>query len=370
MKDLLRQFLIVALSTLFLIEFFSFLSIKLNIVKKNIPTWVTLHAHEDYGHWHPKNITFKNISAQCWKSTVSYNNYGMRGVNKISLKKKRERIALLGDSMIENIELSDGLDIGSQIQKKLPEYEILNFSSRATGLADQTDIYVKLIKKFDVDKIFLFVHYNDVINNSIHGNPKVYQRRYDYKDNKIVEIEKNFLWLENYNSKTNYFLRNKLIFLKQTNTYKVYLHLLEILKTDKQKEINLKKQKLKVNQFINIYEKQFEINKNIYEFLKKNFISVLDPNHELFVILNIFPFSFSNSNMLNEEDIFIKNKIIPFLENIWSDVNFIYPTDLAKEYILLNRLKFPYFSWTCDRHYNIHGSQFISDLVYNNVKKY
>ena len=370
MKILIKKFLLISLITLFFIEFFSFLSIQLNIVEKKIPPWVTLHAHKDFGHWHPKNITFKNLGTRCWKSTVSYNNYGMRGTGKIILKKKKKRIALLGDSMIENIELSDGLDVGSQIQKKLPEFEVLNFSSRATGLADHLDIYVNLIKQFDVDKIFLFVHYNDLINNSIHGNSKIYQRRYDYKNNEIVEIKKDILWLENYNSKINFFLRNNLIFLKQTNTYRVYLHILEIIKTNKQREMILKKQKSKAIQYTNIYEKKFETNKNIYNFLKKKFIIELDPNHELYVILNIFPFSFLKENELNKEQLFIKKNVMTFLENTWSDVNFIYPTDLAKEYILLNRLKFPFFSWTCDQHYNIHGSKFMSDIVYNKIKKF
>ena len=33
--------------------------------------------------------------------------------------KKLKKIALLGDSMVENIEVDDGLDLGSSIQKKI-----------------------------------------------------------------------------------------------------------------------------------------------------------------------------------------------------------------------------------------------------------
>ena len=59
--------------------------------------------------------------------------------------------------MTENLEVSDGKDFGSLIQKKLDKFEILNFSVRSTGLGDHIELYDKLIKKFEVDYIFLFV---------------------------------------------------------------------------------------------------------------------------------------------------------------------------------------------------------------------
>ena len=368
MKHILKKSLIIIFITIVIIEFVSFLFIKLNLINSNLPSWVTLHAHKEFAYWHPKNITFKNIAAQCWVSdAISYNNYGMRSLDKVELKKKKQRIALLGDSMIENIELSDGYDVGSKIKEKLPEYEILNFSARGTGLGDQIDIYNKLIKKFDIDKIFLFVHYNDLINNSINGNGEIYQRRYDYKDNQIIEIEKDYLWLNNYNSKFNLLKRNYSVYLKNTNSYKAYIHYLGILK-----RLGHKKPppKISTNDILsekNDYEPHFEKNKKIYSFLKEKFISELEPHHELYVILNIFPFNFDTEEKLNVEDIFIKNNVMPFLEITWADQNFIYPVEIAKKYILENKLEYPYFSWTCDKHYSLRGSEFISEVVYNKI---
>jgi len=371
MKSFYKKSLLIIFITLILIEFFSFLSIKFNLVSGNLPSWVTTHAHKEFSHWHPKNITFKNISAQCWVSTVSYNNYGMRGTDKVKLKKKKKKIALLGDSMIENIELSDGLDIGSKTQKKLPEYEVLNFSSRATGLADQIDIYNKLIKKFNVDDVFLFVHFNDFINNSINGNSTVYHRRYDYINDKIIEIEKDYEWLAKYNSTFKYFKRNYSIYLKNLNTYKVYLHIAGILKNKTKKENNssivLDKQQDLEKEYFNKYKVYFDENKKIYDFLKKKFILNLEKNQKLHVVLNIFPFSFVSNDELTDEEIFIKDKIMPYLEKTWSDVDFIYPVQSAKEYILVNKIKYPYFSWDCDKHYNINGSEFISNLIFKKM---
>ena len=117
----------------------------------------------------------------------------------------------------------------------------------------------------------------------------------------------------------------------------------------------------------NDYEPHFEKNKKIYSFLKDKFISELEPDHELYVILNIFPFNFDTEEKLNAEDIFIKNNVMPFLEITWADQNFTYPVEIAKKYILENKLEYPYFSWTCDKHYSLRGSEFISEVVYNKI---
>ena len=44
-------------------------------------------------------------------------------------KKQKNRIALIGDSMTEMIHVNEGDDIGSLIQNKLPNFEIINFSA-------------------------------------------------------------------------------------------------------------------------------------------------------------------------------------------------------------------------------------------------
>ena len=60
-------------------------------------------------------------------------------------KKQKNRIALIGDSMTEMIHVNEGDDIGSLIQNKLPNFEIINFSSRSMGLYDQLEIYKNLV---------------------------------------------------------------------------------------------------------------------------------------------------------------------------------------------------------------------------------
>ena len=59
MKSFYKKSLLIIFITLILIEFFSFLSIKFNLVSGNLPSWVITHAHKEFSHWHPKNIHLK-----------------------------------------------------------------------------------------------------------------------------------------------------------------------------------------------------------------------------------------------------------------------------------------------------------------------
>ena len=55
------------------------------------------------------------------------------------------------------IHVSDGEDI-DQYYKKLKDYEILNFSARSFGLAEQTEVYKKLIRNYNIDHLFFICY--------------------------------------------------------------------------------------------------------------------------------------------------------------------------------------------------------------------
>ena len=105
--------------TILVAELTAKIFVHLGLLDKGLPAWVTLRAHKDFGNWHPKNITLDLEKKNCWTSTVSYNSLGMRKTSENTQQKKNnlKKIALLGDSMIENIEVTDGFDLGSLVQK-------------------------------------------------------------------------------------------------------------------------------------------------------------------------------------------------------------------------------------------------------------
>ena len=80
--------------------------------------------------------------------------------------------------MTEMIHVSDGEDIGSILQKELKDYEILNFSARSFGLAEQTEVYKKLIRNYNIDHLFLFVTENDIENNFLKSSESYFPPNY------------------------------------------------------------------------------------------------------------------------------------------------------------------------------------------------
>ena len=185
------KFSIIFFITVLLLEISAKVLVHLGFLDKGLPPWTTLRVHEDFAHWHPKNVSLIVEKKNCWISKVTYNSIGMRKTFNYEPDKNEntKTIALLGDSMVENLEVDDGLDLGSSIQKKITSFKVLNFSARGTGLADQIEIYKKLIKPIKADYLFLFLTENDIYNN-VNGFTSYYHKRYDIKNDKIIEIKK------------------------------------------------------------------------------------------------------------------------------------------------------------------------------------
>ena len=90
MKKYLKIFFINIIFLIFLIEFFSFILIKVNFLPNGMPPSIILNADEKFGYWHPKNTSFK-IATKCWESKVKLNSVGMKSSKEFALiKKKRE----------------------------------------------------------------------------------------------------------------------------------------------------------------------------------------------------------------------------------------------------------------------------------------
>ena len=120
----------------------------------------------------------------------------MRQVKDISKKIKKNCYL---ETLWENIELSDGYDLSSRIQKKLQNYEVMNFSVRGTGLSDQLDVYNKYIKNNEIDILILFITENDFINN-YHLHSKNHSKSFKFINNKVIEIERDKKFFEKYDS--------------------------------------------------------------------------------------------------------------------------------------------------------------------------
>lgn len=320
-----------------LFEFISYVLIKLTVIPKYPPPILALAAHREFSYWHPINKKIK-IASKCWESEVEFNDIGVKS-SKNFKKKIKNRIGILGDSMTENIQLSNDRDFSHLLQSKIQNYEIINFSVSSTGLADQIDIYKLLIKKLSIDYLFLFITENDLNDNYIkYGRPN--RLSYDYINNQVYEYPRDSLFLDEYFSQYSLLKREYLFFFKNyLNSFKTYYQIKESIN----KKINKNESLVK-----DLYQKE-----KIYFFLKEKFLKELDKDTKLLVFFNI-----NNSNFLNESD---EKKI---LKKVWSD-NYVYDPQVDSiDYLeKINKLHFPFMGYTCDGHYSRIGAEFLSDYV-------
>ena len=321
----------------FVLEITSYVLILAKIIPKELPPIIALNAHREMSYWHPINKKIK-IATRCWESEVEFNNIGIKSSNVIKEKIKK-RVVILGDSMTENLQLSNDRDFSHLLQSKIQNYEIINFSVSSTGLADQIDIYKLLIKKLSIDYLFLFITENDLNDNYIkYGRPN--RLSYDYINNQVYEYPRDSLFLDEYFSQYSLLKREYLFFFKNyLNSFKTYYQIKESIN----KKINKNESLVK-----DLYQKE-----KIYFFLKEKFLKELDKDTKLLVFFNI-----NNSNFLNESD---EKKI---LKKVWSD-NYVYDPQVDSiDYLeKINKLHFPFMGYTCDGHYSRIGAEFLSDYV-------
>jgi hypothetical protein len=349
----------------------------LNIIPNGSPAIISIFADKKVSLWHPKNITFKHDYNTCWgPSKVTYNNIGSRSTQNVEEKKIKKRIALLSDSMVDMIHVSDGEDITSLLQYNLPNYEIINFSTRGTGLYDHLDVYKNLIRPHDVDLLIYLPTQNDLVNNFISSNrpneifsqPQFYLNKIT---NKIIKIDRNKKRLDEYFSLKNRLKRSKaVLYLKEySQTFKIYFHIKVLIRNNK-----MNKDLLVYNEEDFLKDKKLLTDqKKVYEYIFNEFTNEIEKdNVKLITILNL-----KKQIFLKEKDLTLRDRIklsqFKIIKDIWINYNGAhYNLDEAKKFIELNDIVKPYeyLGHECDDHYSKHGAKYIADVILKKIKNY
>ena len=139
MINIIKSIKIIIFNVL-LIELFCFCLILFSYIPSGLSLMTSAISNKEFSliHYPDRKYSF---SSECWDSSVYYNNEGNR---EYANKPSNIKIALLGDSMTENAQLSDGEDLGSLLQKKLGnKYQVTNFGMFSTGIYDHYQIYKK-----------------------------------------------------------------------------------------------------------------------------------------------------------------------------------------------------------------------------------
>jgi hypothetical protein len=156
-----------------LIEFFSFLTTKLQIIpindtpyKYNGSNFRDLRTEENiWGAWHKENKTVKH-NAKCINATYTTNSVGAKDDNFLIKKDKKKRVVLLGDSFAESYGLDNEQSFDSELER-LSNFDIYNFGfSGSAGPLQYYLIYENLAKKYEHDSLIIFfLPSNDFTDN-------------------------------------------------------------------------------------------------------------------------------------------------------------------------------------------------------------
>ena len=308
---------------------------------------VTKIYNEKYSVWNYPGREF-NIARKCWSSNISYNSEGIRGDN-IKKNKTKIRVALLGDSMIENLQLSDEEDVSAKLQNLLGKhYLVINFGTSSTGIYDHINIAKDFFLKKKIDIVIYHPDTTDITDN-YRTRARQNQNMFDLDSaGKLIKIN-NQEWQKNYFSKYNIFKRKYFYYIKKySNSYKLYWELYELnFEYRNKNKLNnltlLKEDEIKAKK---IYKKFSE---ELTNFFKNNKINFL-------IIPSIKTREFKDSSERK------------FFSRVYTE-NYFDVLDEAKKYLIgLDKYKFPYLGWKCDAHYSYLGADFFSKKFFKLIK--
>ena len=361
--SLIKKIIIIFLINIVVLEFLSLILIKVKFIPGGLTPMVAFIADENFAVKRKKNTKFK-FSSKCWDSTVYYNNQGIRSSYDIKEKKEKIRIILLGDSMTENYQLSDNKDLSSMIQKTIgnEKYEVINFGFSSTGISEHINLYEIKIKKLNPDYLIYFPDTTDISDNHYSRN-RLNQHMYMIKNGLPGRIEPNKEFWDRYNSKYNKFKREYIYYVKKySNFYKLYWTFWESLYVKRQ---SLDKQKRKQT---TVDSKKYKEQKIIYEYLAEKFKEKIDRSTTKFYVIKTLKSNEIEHFKTNDSKLF--DDKVNFFKKVWGSENYYNPMNEAVAYLKSKgKYKFPYFSFSCDAHYDIEGALFYSKFISEKIFK-
>ena len=374
MKRKIHKYLYILIFFLFLIEFFSFIFTKLNLLHVNFdPNYINNYGNKwrtentEWGAWHKKN--YKDIhTSKCFNVTYKSNNVGARDNLDYDLEKIKDSILLIGDSAAEGYAVNFEDSFHQRLQKRIGK-QILNFGSAGHfGTVQSLLIYKNLASKFNHSEIIYFFNpASDFLDND-----------WNYWKKKIRKFRNRPYYIKNeisneyeiyYPNKADnklfssireiIFLKIQPFFLKYTytaNTLRTinYLYAIKNSKTTKETINKITSSGLNVSFFnedqLNIkgtlffIEKFFEITRN------KKIILVLIPHISDFELISK-GYEYKNLQWFKD----LQSLISKY------DVNLINIEDYV-DYKNYNKL-----IHTCDDHWNKYGNDFVAEIVFKEI---
>ncbi len=351
---------------LFLVEIasFGFVNFK-NISTKPTYKFQLRNHYGDYnkyfGAWHKPNSTF-NHQKSCFNVNYSFNSYGARDNERKKKSINKNRVIVLGDSVVEGYGLSDEERISNILEKKtnIPH---LNFGT--SGHFGTTQYYLNykyLSSGFTHNKVFVFFTItNDFEDDSYATGKNLHKNRYrpymifdeDLNKYKLIYFDK-----KNFNNKK--FLEElRNILSNSTYFYHALRYYYSILKSKNNPVANITS-----NNDIKSY--LYNYDDKILSIIQNNLINIKilakENSAELYLIT--VGHKREHNQYLNYKEY---PKLIETL-NKFSNENNINFIDAFTPLKISNENLNDYF-FKCDSHHNFRGNVLIADYIYDKIYK-
>ncbi len=129
-----------------------------------------LIPNNKYSHWHPKNFIGR-CSSEIGEFNIIFktNSVGMVDKEERTKTKCAFRVALIGDSFVEGIQVKMEERFSNILEEKIRykglDIEILNFGISWFSPSFEITLYKHLVKNFNIDLVIIFIHFTDVTDD-------------------------------------------------------------------------------------------------------------------------------------------------------------------------------------------------------------
>lgn len=366
---MIKKIFLFSIFTLVLIEFFSFVASKFNLLLiNNDPEYVYSYGNKwrventPWGSWHKINFKDNHVS-KCFNVTYQSNNVGARDEEDYDEKFNKDSIILLGDSFAEGFAVNFEDTFHQKLEKKINK-NILNFGSAGHfGPLQSKIIYDQLAKKYKHNElIFMFFPHNDFLdNNWKYWKKKIRKLRnrpYLVKNKTSNEFE---VFYPSENSKIDFFVKD-LIFNKVQFFLIKYTYTANTLRT-----LN----SLYENYFYN--DKENKDRSYSLSYYYKEISSVESTMHSINSLLLSAGKSQKKTIIIipTIEDLKRKERGEDYKNYLWfkkiQSLSKSTSTNLIDLADFLNTRDYLKMIYECDFHWNPKGHSFVADLIFEKI---
>ncbi len=285
---------------------------------------------------------------------MSFNSEGLRGSREFSFDKPEgvTRIAILGDSMTEGLQVDDEDVIHEILQRRYGDrFEFLNFSVQSTGLAQHLVTYARKIRPYDVDLVLYFVTTND-LNDSYDWRSPINDERWYHPtytvddEGRLRAVEQDLDRFERYESSRRSELSEA---FRASGAHRIWRGLRRALKTREAIERDRAEQSAP--------DHTAEERKRIrtYRALCREMMRRLET--DLIVVQTLLVRDFDSSGPA---------QVVEAQREAWEDSGAEYHHPVAEAISWMqekNAYRYPFLSWECDGHYSPMGHAFLADYA-------